>query len=88
MTSYINDIYPLLKDQADCMIARGWMLDRPEFMCDPTGGHGFADHYHARKTYDRLSTDNPLKKMPKGGPFWREDQLALFQSWMEEGFQP
>src|SRR5690349_6705859 len=27
-------------------------------------------------------------QMPLGGPYWAQEQLALFRKWMEEGYPP
>lgn len=88
MLSYLNDIYPMYENWAGCMIDRNWHLDKTDFMCDPQGRHGIPDHYHARKTYARLSTTNPNIRMPPGGPYLSDEQLALYSQWMEEGFNP
>jgi hypothetical protein len=88
MVSYEHDILILMQDPEECMENMGWLLSDVEFMTDPVGGQGFDDHFHARKTYARLSTTNLARKMPKGGPYWTDDQLALYRQWMEEGFQP
>lgn len=86
MLSYFADILPLMEGSVGCMRARNWPLDDLDFMCDPAPGPGFDDHGHARKTYARLSTTNIARKMPQGGPYWTDAQLALYRQWMEEGF--
>lgn len=88
MLSYRENIMPLMFDEGECMENLGWMLHDVDFMIDPAGGQGFDDHFHARKTYARLSTTNIAKKMPKGGPYWTDEQLTLYRKWMEEGFNP
>lgn len=88
MLSYVADIYPIYESLAGCMIDRNWPLNDANFMCDPRGGRDFPDHYHARKTYYRLSTTNPNLRMPPGGPYLSDEQLALYRQWMDEGFNP
>ena len=88
MLSYRNDIMDLMQDPAACMKDMGWLLRDVAFMTDPAGGQGFDDHFHARKTYARLSMTNISRKMPRGGPYWTDEQLALYRQWMEDGFQP
>jgi hypothetical protein len=88
MVSFITDIAPLMTDGAPCMDAQGWLLTDLAFMTDPAGGGGFTDHYHARRTYFRLTHPNPNRRMPPGGPFWPEEQLALYRQWMDGGFNP
>jgi hypothetical protein len=45
------------------------------------------NHRHARDVYDYLAGIKQ-PQMPIGGPFWTADQLALYERWMNEGFQP
>src|SRR5215475_3435949 len=44
---------------------------------------------HTNKVLRTLSTyeDGP-PSMPPGGPYWTEDQLALFAQWQKDGYQP
>lgn len=88
MLSYIEDIYPMYREWADCMIDRHWYLDRSDFMCDPAPGSSFPDHGHARRTYAKLTHPNPIARMPPGGPYLSEEQLAKYRQWMDEGFNP
>jgi len=69
------------------MVGHGVTLDDYSFMSDAQGNSEFPDHASARGVYARLvGTDQP--RMPMGGPFWSADQLSVFASWMEDGFQP
>jgi hypothetical protein len=53
-------------------------LDDYTFMSDPE---------NAQSVFEYLNgTQQP--QMPPGGPFWSEEQLALFARWMEQGRQP
>ena len=44
---------------------------------------------HANKVLRTLSPhgDDP-PSMPPSGPYWTEDQLALFAQWQKDGYQP
>jgi hypothetical protein len=55
-------------------------LDDYTFMSNPD---------HANKVLRVLSPheDDP-PSMPPGGPYWTEDQLALFAQWQKGGYQP
>jgi hypothetical protein len=49
------------------------------FMSDPAGNHA-----NATSVYDSLNS----KRMPPGRPYWSDDQLRLFSSWMAGGYKP
>jgi hypothetical protein len=66
-----------------CMGRSHVNLDDVYWMCDAAGGAGYADHANARRVFSALSKG----KMPPDGA-WRHDWLAMFQSWMDTGFQP
>jgi hypothetical protein len=55
-------------------------LDDYTFMSNPD---------HASKVLRTLSPheDDP-PSMPPGGPYWTEDQLALFAQWQKDGYRP
>ncbi len=70
-----------------CMNGFGVNLDDYGYMGDPTADPSYADHANARHVYARLTgTEKP--RMPKGGPYWTQDKLDLYQQWMQGGFQP
>ena len=55
-------------------------LDDYTFMSNPD---------HANKVLGTLSPhDGHPPAMPPGGPYWTEDQLALFAQWQKDGYQP
>lgn len=69
-----------------CMKAYGVKLDDYAWMSDASGGHGFPDHSHARDVLARLrGTQQP--RMPKGGPYWSDQRIKLFEQWMTDGYQ-
>jgi hypothetical protein len=79
--SFARDIRPLFRDvDISHMEVHGIKLDDYTFMSDPD---------NANKVLEILSpheADPPA--MPPGGPYWTEDQLALFAQWQNEGYQP
>ena len=78
--SFAKDIVPLFRPiDIKHMQRFGMPLDDHAFMSDPAG-----DHKNARDVQDSLAN----KRMPPGGPFWTPEQLALFDSWMKDGFPP
>lgn len=81
--SYATQIRPLFRQQdIDCMSDFGVKLDNYAYMSKPA---------NARKIYAKLSPaaeeDNP-PRMPEGGPYWPDAQLALYKQWMDDGFKP
>jgi hypothetical protein len=67
-------------------------LDDYAWMSDPAGGQvgdckQYPDHANARSVYAFLTGDC-TPRMPLGGPYWHADMLALYQRWMDDGFQP
>jgi hypothetical protein len=63
------------------MSARGVQLGVATWMCDPAAKFGFPDHGNARRVFSALSRG----AMPPDGA-WPPDRLAIFQQWMNEGF--
>ena len=57
-------------------------------MSDPASDEVYADHAVARHVYAHLTGTTEGPRMPLGGPFWAQDKLELFQSWIEEGLMP
>lgn len=77
--SFERDIRPLFRPvDIKHMAAMDVNLDDYAFMSDPK---------NAQSVFEYLNgTQQP--QMPPGGPYWSEDQLKLFSSWMEQGRQP
>jgi hypothetical protein len=77
--SFERDIRPLFRPvDLKHMSAMDVNLDNYTFMSDPE---------NAQSVFEYLNgTQQP--QMPPGGPFWSEEQLALFARWMEQGRQP
>ena len=89
MTSFADDIVPMFTaSQIRCMASKGVFLDDFDYMSDVTSDDVYPDHAAARHVYARLAGTNEGPRMPLGGPFWTEDMLDLFQSWIKGGFLP
>jgi hypothetical protein len=86
--SFATDIKVLFRARdISCMSAYGVLLDDYAYMSDPAPNGGFPDHGNARAVYDHLTGD-AAPRMPMGGPYWSEQQISTFNSWMTGGFQP
>ena len=79
--SFARDIRPLFREVDISHMGRhGIKLDDYDFMSDPD---------NANKVLEVLSPqEGEPPSMPPGGPYWTEDQLALFAQWQTEGYQP
>jgi hypothetical protein len=89
MVSFANDIRPLFRQEdLDCMSDFGVELGDYAYMSDSAGGGGFADHGNARAVHYRLTPAAGGSRMPEGGPYWLDAQIALYEQWMIEGFPP
>jgi hypothetical protein len=79
--SFARDIKPLFR-AVDILHMKRYKitLDDYTFMSNPD---------HANNVLRILSPhgDDP-PSMPPGGPYWTEDQLALFAQWQKDGYQP
>jgi hypothetical protein len=85
--SFATDIEPLFRPtDIACMHRFGVELNDYGYMSDATGDDTFPDHANARHVYARLTGDE-LPRMPMGGTFWSDEQLACFNQWMTDGFQ-
>jgi len=83
--SFAADIKPLFRpvDVAH-MKPHGVHLDDYQYMSDPANGY-----QHAQSVQDTLSPQNgEPPTMPPGGPYWTQDQLALFAKWRSDGYRP
>jgi hypothetical protein len=67
--------------------SEGVQLADYNYMSDSSGDAEFADHANARHVLARLVGDEK-PKMPKGGPFWSDDQIGVYQKWINDGFLP
>jgi hypothetical protein len=84
--SFAADILPLFRPgDVACMARFGVNLSDYGYMSDPTGGDTFADYANARAVYAHLTGDM-TPRMPNGGPYWPDAQIALFAQWMTDGF--
>jgi hypothetical protein len=89
ITSFAADIAPLFTAaQKRCMAAQGIELGHFDYMSDGYGDPAYADHANARHILARLQGTDEGRQMPPGGPFWTPEQLAIFQAWIDGGFQP
>jgi hypothetical protein len=71
--------------QVNCMNGLDVHLTDYPYMSEAAGDANYADHANARHVYGHLAgTETP--QMPPGGPFWSDDMLAKYQSWMHGGF--
>jgi hypothetical protein len=87
--SFAGDIEPLFRPgDVSCMDRWDILLNDYNYMSDPAPNQDFADHAHARQVYFRLTPESGAKRMPKGGPYWSAQNLALYKRWMDEGFAP
>ena len=78
--SFAKDILPMFRQiDIDHMKKYAVSLDNYTYMSDPANDHGNAQ-----------SVENTLvnKSMPPGGPFWSDQQLALYRQWRVDGYQP
>ena len=91
--SFKTDILPLFTPTDIGHMSRmGIKLDDYTYMSDPAPGTvkrcgPFDDHAHARAVYNSL-TGACQPRMPMGGPYWNDTQLATYLKWMNDGFQP
>lgn len=85
--SFEQDIKLMFREIPDVQCMSGSVeLHDYAFMSDPSGDGEFEDHAVARLVYKRLLPPDRSRRMPKNGPYWSEDQLALYALWMDDGF--
>ena len=82
--SYQTVIHPLFRvKDINCMSRQGVSLADATWMCDAAGDDTYPDHAHARLVHERLVDGT----MPPDGA-WTPANLATYQQWMDDGFQP
>ncbi len=73
MPSFKEDIAPLFTaGQIACMAGKEVHLNNYDWMSVPE---------NAAKVLNHLTGDSP-PRMPLGGPYWSEEKIALFRSWI------
>jgi hypothetical protein len=78
--SFAKDIKPMFRQiDIDHMNQYRIFLDNYAYMSDPS-----ADHGNAQNVEDTLANQS----MPPGGPYWSEEQLALYRQWKSDGYLP
>ena len=78
--SFSKDIRPMFREvDIDHMKVHGVLLDDYRYMSDAANNYRNAQAVQASLAG---------QTMPPGGPFWTEEQLALFDKWRNEGYQP
>jgi hypothetical protein len=83
-TTFAKQIFPKFRAKdIKCMAAHGVELASATWMCDPAGGDEFADHSNARRVFSALSQG----QMPPDQP-WPQDWIAVYEQWINSGFQP
>jgi len=87
--SFANDVLPKFRSgDIRCMQRFDVMLDDYDYMSDPKGNEDYTDHANARRVFCHLIPNGCQPRMPMHGPYWSEDDLALYLKWMDDGFQP
>jgi hypothetical protein len=94
--SFENDILPLFRPM-DIQCMRGLEPDRggPVLLADYTYMSAREDgvYAHAQLILDYLKGtdaqgDEVSPRMPFGGPYWTDENIALFADWIAGGCQP
>ena len=83
--SFETDILPLFRPMdIQCMRGREVFLADYAYMSAQDGG-AFA---HANNVLAYLKGTGDGPRMPFGGPYWSDESMALFQSWIDGGCKP
>jgi|SRR5580658_4184184 hypothetical protein len=83
-TSFHSDIVPLFRPMdIQCMRGRGVFLADYAFMSAKDNG----TFSNAVMVLAYLKGDS-TPRMPFGGPYWSDESLNLFQSWINGGCRP
>jgi hypothetical protein len=78
--SFEQDILPLFRPiDIEHMNKYKVLLDNYAYMSDPSSDHG-----NAQAVEDTLAGQS----MPPGGPYWSNEQLALYRQWRSDGYLP
>ena len=81
--SFATQIRPIFRPvDINCMRLHNVSLDDYAYMSDPSN-----DHSNAIRVRDFL-TGALTPRMPKGGPYWSQPMIDLFNQWMTDGYQP
>jgi hypothetical protein len=78
--SFAKDIKPMF-GQMDIEHMKKYkvLLDDHTYMSDPSN-----DHSNAQDVEDSLVNQS----MPPGGPYWSDQQLAIYRQWRSDGYHP
>ncbi len=78
--SFSKNVKPMFREvDIKHMKIHGVLLDGFHYMSDPTNNYA-----NAQAVQDSLAGQT----IPPGGPFWTAEQLALYNKWRTEGYQP
>jgi hypothetical protein len=78
--SFSKDVKPMFREiDINHMKVYNVYLDDFRYMSDPANNYA-----NAQAVRDSLAGQT----MPPGGPFWTVAQLALFDKWRIDGYQP
>ena len=84
LVSFAADIKPLFRPLDIAHMSPHGKLDDYTYMSDPANNHGNAEA--VQQTVSPQGGRPP--SMPPGGPYWTEEQVALFAKWRTDGYQP
>jgi hypothetical protein len=88
-TSFQLDVRPLFRDHdISCMAAYDILLSDYAYMSNPAGDDTYPDHANAQNVLCHLRPNACTPRMPMNGPYWSDQQLALFAQWMQDGYAP
>jgi|ERR1041384_2273415 hypothetical protein len=77
--SFAAQIAPMFRTMdVQCMRSRGVFLKNYNYMKDPD---------NANMVLSMLQPDAD-PRMPFGGPYWTDENIALFQKWINDGLKP
>jgi hypothetical protein len=83
--SFERDILPLFRPMdIQCMRGRKVFLADYKYMSERDSSGAFANATDVL----RHLTGEAEPRMPFGGPYWSDESIGLFQSWMNGGCQP
>ena len=77
--SFERDVLPLFTaPEISCMRSKGVLLDSYDWMKIPANAELVHEHL----------TGNISPRMPLGGPYWPDADIADFAAWIAGGYQP